>query len=426
MATVFQKCKDDPQDRNYPCDKARCGHNWTVRYREPGGRTARQRERTFAKKTGPEGADSFASKVEHDKGMGVYLDPKRGSITLRAWAKEWLERQILAEGTMRNYEGFTKNHLVPHLGRKTLAGLAKSDFERFIAALHRSGEGMAASTINDRMKFVTAMIEAAIIEKRISENPAVGVKIARTSTLAVDEDEIPTLEEVELLAKHISPQYRLTIYLQAGAGLRISETLAYASECRRTDFIRVRWQVSSKANRGDCRTTFVPLKHRAEGEYRDIPTAPFLEEEIDAHMEQWDAVPVVFKDKSGKDRQLEVLFAPRERGKGTMPTATTYAYHFRKACKAAGLVDVNGKPKYTPHSLRHFFASTALANGIPIHEVSRWLGHKSIKTTVDIYGHLVPGAWHRCREVMQSAMRPTPVDVPSEASDEAEGYGEAA
>ncbi|MCD7439020.1 site-specific integrase [Streptomyces lincolnensis] len=411
MATVFQKCKTDPQSKEYPCEKTRCGHKWTVRYREPGGRTARQRERTFDKKTGPDGADAFASKVEHDKGMGIYLDPQRGAITLWAWSREWLDRQILAEGTMRNYEGFTKNHLVPLLGRKTLAGLATADFERFIATLHRGGEGMAASTINDRMKFVTAMLESAIVEKRISENPARGVKIARTSSLAVDEDEIPDLEEVELIAKHISPQYRLTVYLQSGAGLRISECLGFARECRRTEFIRVRWQVSSKANRGDCRTTFVPLKHRAEGEYRDVPIAPFIDEEIDAHLEQWDPIPVTFKDQAGKDRQLDVYFAPRERGKGTMPTATTYAYHFRKACKAAGLVDVNGKPKYTPHSLRHFFASTALANGIPIHEVSRWLGHKSIKTTVDIYGHLVPGAWHRCREVMQIAMRPSVVST---------------
>ncbi|HZF87621.1 hypothetical protein [Streptomyces sp.] len=47
--------------------------------------------------------------------------------------------------------------------------------------------------------------------------------------------------------------------------------------------------------------------------------------------------------------------------------------------------------------MRHFFASTALANGVPIHEVSRWLGHRSVKTTVDIYRHLLPGAWERCR-----------------------------
>ncbi len=89
-----------------------------------------------------------------------------------------------------------------------------------------------------------------------------------------------------------------------------------------------------------------------------------------------------------------------------MPTASTYGYHFRKACVSAGLVDVDGKAKYTPGSLRHFFASTALAAGIPIHEVSRWLGHKSIKTTVDIYGHLVPESWDRCRDIMQTAFAP--------------------
>jgi hypothetical protein len=35
---------------------------------------------------------------------------------------------------------------------------------------------------------------------------------------------------------------------------------------------------------------------------------------------------------------------------------------------------------------------TALAEGVPISEAYRWLGHKSITTTADLYGHLVPEA----------------------------------
>ncbi|MBT2418089.1 site-specific integrase [Streptomyces sp. ISL-22] len=411
MATVYQRCKTDKRNKHYPCEKTRCGHEWTVRYREPGGRTARQREESFLKKTL---ADQFAAKVEHDKDQGVYLDPKRGEITVRAYAKDWLERQVIGESTYGNYESFIRIHLVPHLGRKTIAGVQPKDIERFVAAISKK---LAASTVYDRMKMVTGMFKTAVKEKRISGDPTEDVKIPRVSADAVDEDEIPTLDEVELIAKHISPQYRLTVYLQAGAGLRISETLAFATECRRGDFIRVRWQVSSKANRKDCKTRFVPLKHRAEGEYRDIPIPVFLGEEIDAHMAEWGAVPA---------GDLEVLFAPRERGKGTMPTATTYAYHFKKALKDAGLVKLDGTPKYTPHGLRHYFASTALANGIPIHEVSHWLGHKSIKTTVDIYGHLVPAAWDRCRDIMQRAMRPQPVDVATAAPATADGYDAAA
>ncbi|WP_343241297.1 MULTISPECIES: site-specific integrase [unclassified Streptomyces] len=371
-----------------------------MRYREPGGRTARQREKTFDKKTGPNGADVFAARVESDKDEGLYIDPNAGKITVRAYAEDWLARRIIGESTYSNYKGFIDNHLIPRLGRKTLAGVSKSDIEHFKAGIARE---LAASTVYDRMKMVKHIFWSAKEEKRIREDPTKDVKNA-PGNHAVDEDEIPTLPEVRLLHEHMSPQYKLTVWLQAGVGLRVSEALAFHVGCLRNDVIRVRWQISSKAHREDCKTRLVPLKHREEGEYRDVPAARFLCDEIDAHEGLWKPIPLIFQSAAGKTRQVEVFFAPRERGKGIMPTANTYSYHFRKACVAAGLVDAEGKPKYHPHSLRHFFASTALAAGIPIHEVSRWLGHKSIKTTVDIYGHLVPESWDRCRGIMQLAL----------------------
>ena len=57
----------------------------------------------------------------------------------------------------------------------------------------------------------------------------------------------------------------------------------------------------------------------------------------------------------------------------------------------------------TFHDLRHTFASTALAEGVPISEVSRWLGHRSITTTVDLYGHLAPEASGRARDALDKA-----------------------
>ncbi|MGW4491103.1 tyrosine-type recombinase/integrase [Streptomyces sp. NPDC004376] len=345
---------------------------------------------------GSDGADAFADKLENDKNAGIRFDPERGLVPLRVWAQEWLERRVIGESTRRNYEGFIQNHLVPRLGRRMLAGLARRDFEEFAKDVHGSGAGLAVSTVNDRMVMVAATLEAAVVDKRIPDNPARGVRISRAAPCAVDEDEIPTLGEVDLIAQRIAPHYRLAVYLQSGTGQRPSETLAFSTECRRSGFVRVRWQVSAKAHRDDGRSVFVPLKHRTEGEYRDVPAAPFVEQAIDDHLSRWEPVPVTFASQRGRRCRLEVFFAPRQRGKGVMPTASTYGYHFKKACVSAGLVDVDGKAKYTPGSLRHFFASTALANGVPIREVSRWLGHKSIKTTVDIYGHLVPEAWDRC------------------------------
>ncbi|MEU7486031.1 tyrosine-type recombinase/integrase [Streptomyces sp. NPDC042319] len=49
-----------------------------------------------------------------------------------------------------------------------------------------------------------------------------------------------------------------------------------------------------------------------------------------------------------------------------------------------------GLPDCTPHYLRHTWATVTLTNGVSSHEVSRWLGHRSVKITVDRYGHLTP------------------------------------
>lgn len=148
----------------------------------------------------------------------VYIDPDAGKITVRVYVEDWVERRIIGDGTYNNYKGFIDNHLVPRLGRKTLAGVTKRDIEHFKAAISKE---LAASTVYDRMKMVKHIFWSAKEEKRIQEDPTKDVKNAPGSR-AVDEDEIPTLDEVRLLHKHMSPQYKLTVWLQAGVGTRVT------------------------------------------------------------------------------------------------------------------------------------------------------------------------------------------------------------
>jgi integrase len=63
-----------------------------------------------------------------------------------------------------------------------------------------------------------------------------------------------------------------------------------------------------------------------------------------------------------------------------------------KAQIAAGITkrDSQGRtqPKYSPHKLRHFYASWLITVcRLPLMRVSRLLGHSSIRMTSDIYGH---------------------------------------
>lgn len=42
------------------------------------------------------------------------------------------------------------------------------------------------------------------------------------------------------------------------------------------------------------------------------------------------------------------------------------------------------------HVIRHTYATTLLAAGVPIIDVSCSLGHARVSTTLDIYGHAIP------------------------------------
>jgi integrase len=117
---------------------------------------------------------------------------------------------------------------------------------------------------------------------------------------------------------------------------------------------------------------------------RDVPMAVFVQEAITEHTERF---------RLGE--QDVMCRTPRP----TLLRRDYYNRHIWKpAIKAAGLMTDT-----TFHDLRHTFASTALAEGVPISEVSRWLGHKSITTTVDLYGHLVPEATARARTALDGA-----------------------
>jgi integrase len=48
--------------------------------------------------------------------------------------------------------------------------------------------------------------------------------------------------------------------------------------------------------------------------------------------------------------------------------------------------------RLTLHECRHTFASIAIAAGVNAKALSDYLGHSSIQTTFDRYGHLMPGS----------------------------------
>lgn len=93
--------------------------------------------------------------------------------------------------------------------------------------------------------------------------------------------------------------------------------------------------------------------------------------------------------------ELDLVFPT---GKGTPEShANVINRGLIPACVKAGVVDSEGKAKYTGlHALRHFYASWCVNSvadgglGLSAKAAQTRLGHSSVVMTLDTYGHLFP------------------------------------
>jgi integrase len=368
VAKIFKRC---------PCPEEAwngCPHPWVVRYRTTGGRSSRQREQSFGDDLRE--AEDFALKVEHDKRARTFVDPKAGRILFRDAAGIWLDQHLGADSSTATYRSVLRAHIDPAIGGKPISAIRREDIKALIAAMHR--KGLSASRIGCAHLVISAVLAEAVRDKKLAESPCTGIQLPGVVTAA--DFILPANAQVEAVAAGLPPDWAATVWLMHGCGLRIGEALAVSLRCRinRGETLRVKEQVNPVAQ-------LRPLKFRREGEFRDIPLPEYVSEAIDKQVAEHGTTPDGY------------LFQGR---KYKLVVRRSYQEDFQRAAAGAGL-----PPEFIPHSLRHLYASTALAEGIPITEVSRWLGHKSIEVTHQIYGHLVPSSFDRARALLDAANR---------------------
>jgi integrase len=355
---------------------------WTVRYREPGGRSGRQRERSFPTKRE---ADDHGVEMESAKREGTYLDPKRGAVPLRTYAEAWLERQHLAPNTESTYERGFRLHVFPFMGERLLTSIRPEDIERLGA--HMTAGGLSAHSVQAYTIPLKSVFTAAVNNGDVGRHPFVAAKLPLLPSRAVDEMLLPSAQQVQDIADEFRREWALSVWLMAGLGLRKGEMLGLRVGDFLDDRVRLRRQVIRV--KGVKGAVLGPLKHRRKGDWRDIPLATHLSDAVGEHVARYG---------TGPDGALFQTMT------GTLVANSNYSYAFRKVVNALGY-------EWSPHDLRHWFASTALSRGLPLLDVSRWLEHKSITETADTYGHLTPDATGRAVMVMDVALTQHRADV---------------
>jgi integrase len=74
---------------------------------------------------------------------------------------------------------------------------------------------------------------------------------------------------------------------------------------------------------------------------------------------------------------------------GGLENVMELARQFARLQRQLCIVDADGNAKYTPHSLRHFYASWELKQGTPVLDLAAKLGHTNAMMIHKVYGHLL-------------------------------------
>lgn len=311
---------------------------WRARWRTPAGDT---RSKVYDRKRD---ADAQVAEVESAKHRGAYVDPGRGRVRVRDYAEAWAAAQDWKDRTRKDWPVVWKR-LDAHVGGLRLDEVDRLTLEQTRAKL---AEDYARGTVEQSMHKLGAVLRHAYASGVVGRDATAGVaasprRRADDPTGKVTPDEVPTRSEALAILAGTPADYRAAVALGL-AGLRIGEVLGMTAEC-----IDLPAREVTVERQTDGYSISTP-----KGEKRRTIIVPGL-------------VAVELRRRL-RDRPVSWLF-PGGGKDGQMHRNRFYAVGWHPALTGAGL----GRFRF--HALRHFCASSLLAEGAPLVAVAAYLGN---------------------------------------------------
>lgn len=315
--------------------------------------------------------------VEFDE-SGVYVEPSKLTVGqwLDIWHKEYLGN--VKEGTLAAYEKDIRLHLKPHIGHVKLITLAQSPhtIQTVYNALQRGNDKqspLSAKSIRNLNGTLHAAMEKALALGYIPRNPAKGITLPR-----VERREMQAIQgdNVKRFASAISGhKYELVYLMDMFTGLRRGEILGLTWDCvdLGNGTITVKQQLRKECKKGGAHV-FAPLK---TDRTRTLTASLYVQNLLRkqrARQAEWQ-----LRAGCAWDNAMGLVFTNEL---GGHLVATTVYENFKAIVTSIGLGGVRF------HDLRHSYALLSLENGDDIKTLQQNMGHSTISTTLDVYGHV--------------------------------------
>lgn len=314
--------------------------------------------------TRKEDAEKKLTQVMSTIDNGTYSKPVK--INFKDFAKKWLEdyaKISVKPTTFDTYERTIRFHLIPFFGDIPLLNITPEKIQSFIA---KTINKRSPKTVNNLIILLRTILKYAKRWKYIRENPALDIDNVR---LEHKEEDFLNPDEIRQLLKQASEPLKTMLLTAVLTGMRQGELLALQwgdiDWNSNTIFVRrsICWiQKDSES------WQFVSPKSKSSR--RAIVMSPKLREALQTHhlvspVNQYD---LVFCNANGKPIDRRNLVNRQ----------------FNPTLALASLRRVSW------HSLRHSYTALLIAQGENIKFIQSQLGHASIQTTLDRYGHLLP------------------------------------
>jgi len=277
--------------------------------------------------------------------------------------------------TIRGYEQALRLYVYPELGALRLGDVRRADLQAFVDRILASGAD--PSTARNALKPLHVIFRRALMRDQVAVNPTQGLELP---AVRGHRERIASPAEAEALLAALPLNDRSLWATALYAGLRLGELRALGWE--QVDLAAGRIRV---VRSWDPREGFIEPKSKAG--QRVVPVAGILRDYLLEH-------------KARISRGLDLLFGTAQ-GKPFDPA--TVNSRAKRAWTVAGLQPIG------MHECRHTFASLLIAAGINAKALSTYVGHSSVATTYDVYGHLMPGNEVETIEMLDSYLEPTPM-----------------
>jgi integrase len=328
----------------------------------------------------------------------VWAGASRESLSLAGWATEHVDSLTgVQDDTIKRYQAYIRNDL-GRLGHLPLDAITVEAVGAWVKAIEKTGA--SGKTIKNKHGFLSAVMEHAVASKHVPANPCKGTRLPRTITEPMV---FLTHDEYARFVGFVVPYWQPLVTTLFSTGLRWGEVTAL-----RVGDVDLEQATATVVQAWKRDRTLGPPK--SSKSRRTISLAPETVALLRPLVAARPADAYVFTNTHGgpvrhqafHDNvwQPAVRLANGEPAKAPGPKG-------KRVAKRRGTDGKIIQPATLPlgkrpriHDARHTCASWLLGAGVPINYVQAHLGHESITTTVDRYGHVMPAA----RQAIAGAM----------------------